>query len=128
MVSVAAISVTLLAQDEKDYQTWMKTIGATVGSLRKNLEAKNSDAAASDAKKLQETFTQVHDFWMEKKTEDAMKFAANAQNGFKEIAELASAGNFEEAQATLKTTMSNCAGCHNAHRVKGDDGSYKIKY
>ena len=116
MLSVLTISVTLFAQDDKQYQDWMKTTGATAGSLRKNLEAKNGEAAAADAKKLQEVFTEVHDFWMKKKIDNATKFASSAQNGFRDIAQLASAGKFDEAAATLKTTMTNCGGCHNEYR------------
>jgi cytochrome c556 len=121
-------SAGLFAQEEKEYQDWMKTTGATAGSLRKNLEAKNGEAAAADAKKLQEVFTQVHDFWMKKKIEGATKFASSAQNGFNEVSQLAAAGKFDEASAALKTTMTNCGGCHNAYREKAADGSWKIKY
>jgi len=128
IVSALAISTSMFAQEEKDFQDWMKTTGATAGSLRKNLEAKNGEAAAGDAKKLQDVFTQVHDFWMKKKIDNATKFASNAQNGFKEVGELATAGKFDEASATLKATMAHCGGCHNAYREKAADGSWKIKY
>jgi cytochrome c556 len=128
VVSALTISVCLFAQEEAEYQAWMKTTGATAGSLRKNLEAKNAEAATVDAKKLEEVFTQVHDFWMKKKIDNATKFATSAQTGFKEVGQLATAGKFEEASATLKTTMANCGGCHNAYREKAADGSWKIKY
>ncbi len=123
----AALGVTVVAQDDAEYQGWMKSVGATSGSLRKNLEAKNADAAAADAKKLQEIFGHVHDYWSGKHADDAMKFAMNAGMGFGEVAEQAAAGKFEEASATLKTTSSNCGGCHTAHREKAADGSWKIK-
>lgn len=128
VVSALLISASLFAQDEeKDYQGWMKTTGATAGSLRKNLEAKNGEGAQADAKKLQEVFADVHDFWMKKKIDSATKFATDAQSGFKEVGQLAADGKFDEASATLKTTMANCGGCHNAHREKAADGSWKIK-
>ncbi|MBC7926848.1 MAG: cytochrome c [Bryobacteraceae bacterium] len=127
-VSILAMSASLFAQDEKEYQAWMKTTGATVGSLRKNLEAKNSEASAADATKLQEVFTQVHDFWMKKKVENAAKFSTDAQSGFKEVGQLATASKFDEASASLKTTMGSCAGCHGTYREKATDGSWKIKY
>jgi hypothetical protein len=123
----AALGVTVVAQDDAEYHGWMKSVGATSGSLRKNLEAKNADAAAADAKKLQEIFGQVHTYWSDKKVDDAMKFAMNAGTGFGEIAGQAAAGKFEDASATLKTTSANCGGCHNAHREKSADGSWKIK-
>jgi cytochrome c556 len=110
-----------------DYQTWMKSVGATVGSLRKNLEAKNSDASADDAKKLQEIFRHVHDYWSAKSVDDATKFAEAAGSGFGQVAEQAGAGKFDEASATLKTTSASCGGCHSAHRDKQADGTFKIK-
>jgi cytochrome c556 len=123
----AALGVTMAAQDNAEYQGWMKSVGATSGSLRKNLEAKNADAAAADAKKLQEIFGHVHGYWNDKHVEDAMKFAMAAGAGFGEVAELAQAGKFDDASATLKTTSANCGGCHTAHREKSADGTWKIK-
>jgi len=123
----AALGVTVVAQDDAEYKGWMKAAGATSGSLRKNLEAKNADAAAADAKKLQEIFGHVHDYWNDKHVDDAMKFAMAANAGFGDVAEQAAAGKFEDASATLKTTSANCGGCHAAHREKSPDGSWKMK-
>jgi mono/diheme cytochrome c family protein len=81
------------------------------GNLRKNLEAKIGDAASADAKKLQEVFGQVYEFWHKKNVDDAAKFAMNARDG-----EQASAGKFDEASVTLKATSANCGGCHSARR------------
>ena len=122
-----AFGMTALTQDEADYQKWMKTTGATVGSLRKNLAAKNGEGATADAKKLQDTFQQVHDFWHKKNVDDAMKLAMDASSGFKEVGDLASSGKFDDASGALTNTMKTCAGCHNAHREKASDGSWKIK-
>ena len=122
------LGVTVVAQDDAEYQGWMKAAGAASGSLRKNLEAKNADAASADAKKLQEIFGQVHNYWNSKHVDDAMKFAMAASSGFGEVADQAAAGKFDDASATLKATAStNCGGCHNAHREKAPDGSWKIK-
>ncbi len=123
----AVLGMTVVAQDDAEYQGWMKAAGATSGSLRKNLEARNGDAAAADAKKLQEIFGHVHSYWNDKHVEDAMKFAMAASAGFGEAADQSAAGKFDEAAATLKTTSGNCGGCHNAHREKAADGSWKIK-
>ena len=122
-----ALSITVIAQDEAEYQKWMKTVGATSGSLRKNLAAKDGEAAAADAKKLQGVFDEVHEYWHKKNVDDAMKFAMDARDGFRDVAEQASAGKFEDASATLKKASANCAGCHNAHREKNADGSWKMK-
>ena len=56
-----------------------------------------------------------------------MKFAADAQNGFKNVAQLAAAGKIDEAADATKMAQTNCAGCHMAHREKAPDGSWKMK-
>lgn len=121
------LSVAVWAQDDAEYQTWMKSNNPNVASLRMNLAAKSGDAAAADAKKLQDTFTQVHAYWQKKNVSDAMQFAMDAENGFKEVGQLAAAGKFDEASAALMKTQANCGGCHMAHREKAADGSWKIK-
>jgi hypothetical protein len=122
-----ALVVAAFAQGDADYQKWMKTVGATSASLRKNLDSKNAESASADAKKLQDAFEQVHVYWQKKNINDAMKFAMDAGTGFREIGEQATAGKFEDAAATLKKAMTTCGGCHTAHREKAEDGSWKIK-
>jgi hypothetical protein len=127
LACMSALGITAVAQDDAAYVTWMKTVGSTGGSLRKNLEAKSSDGAAADAKKLQEVFGHVHEYWAKKGSDDAMKFAMTAQEAYGDVATQAAAGKFEEASASLKKAGATCAGCHTAHREKAADGSYKIK-
>ena len=126
-VCLGALGMTALAQDDADYQKLMKTAGATSGSLRKNIDAKNADGASADAKKLQDVFEQVHDYWRKKNVDDAMKFAMEARDGFRMVAEQVSAGKFDDGAATLQKTSGNCAGCHGIHREKAGDGSWKMK-
>ena len=127
VVCLVCLTAVAWAQDESDYQKWMKTVGPTVASLNKNLAAKSGDAAAADAKTLAGIFDQVHGYWQKKSVDDAVKFAADAQSGFKQVGDLAAAGKFDEASAAVKTTQANCAGCHMAHREKEADGSFKMK-
>ena len=60
------VSVAVWAQEDADYQSWMKSNGATIASLRKNLDAKAGDAAAADAKTLQGNFGKVSAYWQKK--------------------------------------------------------------
>lgn len=122
------VAVAAWSQEEQEYQKWMQTAGSTVGSLKKNLDAKNGGAATEEAQKLQGVFDQVHAFWMKKHVDDGMKFAMRARGGFEKIALQASAGEFDEATATFKETTANCGGCHSAHREKAADGSFRVKY
>jgi mono/diheme cytochrome c family protein len=115
------------AQSDADYQTWMKSNAAAVASLNKNLTAKAGDAAAMDAKTLQDNFTKVAAYWQGKNVADAIKFAQDAKAGFGQVADLAAAGKFDDAAAAMKTAQANCAGCHMAHRERSPDGTFKMK-
>lgn len=127
LACISALGLTALAQDDAAYQGWMKTVGATGGSLRKNLEAKNADGASADAKKLQDVFVHVHDYWSKKGVDDAMKLAMTASSAYGDVAQFASAGKFDEASDSLKKASATCGACHSAHREKAPDGSWKIK-
>ena len=53
----------LQAEEDQAYKQIMKNVGATFGSLGKNVQAKNGEAAAEDAKKLAGLFKEVEAFW-----------------------------------------------------------------
>ena len=127
MVGLVSVGMVAWAQDQADYQSWMKSNGAAVASLGKNLTAKAGDAAAMDAKTLQGNFTKVAAYWQSKNVSDAVKFAQDAKSGFAQVAELAAAGKFDDASAAMKMAQANCAGCHMAHRERAADGSFKMK-
>jgi hypothetical protein len=126
VIGIATLASIGLAQDEKDYQTWMKTVQATNGTLRKNIEAKMGDAAAADADKLSGVFKQVAAFWEMKGGADAVSAAQKAALTSDQISMAAKSGNWTEASAGLTTLGGTCGGCHMAHRERGPDG-FKIK-
>jgi hypothetical protein len=76
--SCFALGFAAPAQDEKEFESWMKTTQATVGSLRKNVEAKSNDAVAQDAEKLAEIFKKVEGFWQARHVDDAVKWSQQA--------------------------------------------------
>ena len=115
------------AQNEGDYQGWMKTVAATMGGMNKKIAAKDGPGAASDAQKLESTFKEVEGFWKQRGgADDAVTFAMNAQTAAAAVAKAASADKMDEAAAEAKSLQGNCGGCHKAHR-EGSAGAYKIK-
>jgi cytochrome c556 len=126
-VFTALLGVGVLAQSESDYQDWMKSNGANMGSLNKNIAAKNAAGAAVDAEKLEATFKQVEEFWKKRGgADDAVNFAMKGQMAAASIVKDASAGNFDQAAADVKSLQANCGGCHMAHR-EGTPRAFKIK-
>ena len=128
-IVICALVFTLAAwpQDEAEYAKNMKSINVTNKSLRANMMAKNGEGAAKDAKALAEAFGQAEKFWKQRGTEDAVQSTLAAKNAFEKVAELAAAGKFEEAVEPMKVGGGQCMSCHNAHRERLPDGSYKIK-
>lgn len=126
LLLVAVMAVAAAAQEDADYTDWMKQIDKANGSLQKDLKAKTGDAAADDANKLAGLFGQVEQFWQKRNTDDAVKFAADDADGFKQVAGLAAAGKFDEASDAVKSAQANCSGCHKAHRAASLHG-WKIK-
>jgi cytochrome c556 len=123
----ALVVVGALAQSDSDYQGWMKSNPANMGSMNKKIAAKDGAGAAADAEKLEATFKQVEDFWKKRGgADDAVNFAMKAQTAAAAVAKDASAGNFDQAAADVKSLQANCGGCHMAHR-EGTPGSFKIK-
>jgi cytochrome c556 len=121
------VALGALAQTEGDYQTWMKTVAATMGSMNKKIAAKDGPGVASDAQKLEATFKEVGGFWKQRGgADDAVTFAMSAQTAAAAVAKAANADNMDEAAAQAKNLQANCAGCHKAHR-EGSAGAYTIK-
>ena len=107
-----------VAQDDAQYQTWMKSVQSNVGAIR---GAADNAAAAADATKLADTFDKVAVFWKARNADDAVKFAETARDAAKAIA----AGSGEKA-ANLQKIQSTCGGCHSAHRG-GSAPNFTIK-
>src|SRR5215472_11138806 len=98
----AVMVVGILAQSESDFQNWMKSNPVNMGSLNKNIAAKDGAAAAADAQKLEATFKQVEDFWKQRGgADDAVNFAAKARTAAAAIVKDAAAGNFDQAAADV---------------------------
>ncbi len=126
LIAVGLSAGLLLAQSDSNFAAWMKTVGATNGSLQKNIAAKDGAAASADAMKLADTFKTVASYWEAKSAPDAVGFAKTAQSGYEMVGKDAMAGDFDKAAADAKAIGRNCGGCHMAHREKTDAG-FKIK-
>jgi hypothetical protein len=118
IISLVTFGGLLIAQDDAQYQTWMKSLPPSVGAIR---NAADNAAAAADATKLADTFDRVAAFWKARNADDAVKFAETARDAAKAIA----AGDGEKA-ANLQKIQATCGGCHSAHR-EGTAPNFKIK-
>jgi cytochrome c556 len=106
------------SQSEEDLDKAMKTVGKTMGDLRKANEAKDTEALKAGGEVLVEQFTLAGKFWAKHKMADATEMNNKALEAAKALA--AGTGEFAAVGAT-------CKGCHDMYREKLADGSYKLK-
>lgn len=125
-LSLCLAACLLSAQDEAEVSKSMKTIGKSMGALR-SMESKTSPEAVENAEKIVAAFHATHTYWNKKEVSDAMKWNEESTAAAEQLLAAMKAGEQEKAAAAYKTLGGSCRGCHDAHREKLADGSYKIK-
>jgi len=108
----AVVALPLSAQDDKQFQEWMRSMFPSIGAIR---SASDSAAASAAASKLADTFDKVAGYWSSKQSPDAQGFAEAARDAARAIA----AGNGDKT-ANLRKIQAQCTGCHMAHRADED--------
>ena len=116
IIAIAFAVATVSAQQHRPYNLIMKDVGATLASLKKNLDENSGTAAADDAAKLQALFTETEAFWALLNTKDAVGFAKNARAAAVEVRAAAKGNDIKAAQAKYTDLQKNCGQCHFTHR------------
>ena len=111
-------SVLASAQDDAQFQAWMKSMPASVGAIR---TAADNAAAGPEAGKLADSFDKVAAFWKTRNADDAVKLSETARDAARAIA----SGSGDKA-ANLQKIQATCGTCHTAHR-EGTAPNFKIK-
>ena len=114
------------AQDDAALVQSMKSIGGATGALRK-MDNKSGDEAVAAATKIVDGFTQTEAYWSKHEAPDAVKSAQDGKAAATELLAAVKAGDNDKVNASMKTLFSTCKPCHDAHREKQADNTYKIK-
>ena len=127
-----ALSVTVVPSaqtptTDEEFDKTMKAVGATVGSMRKNVEAQTADAVAADARKMVELQKATAAFFTARKAQDAAGWANSAATHAAAVEKAAGAKDMAAAAASMKELMGTCAQCHTKYRDKAADGTYILK-
>jgi cytochrome c556 len=112
---------------DADYDKLMKSVGATIGSLRKNVEAQATDGIVADAKKMTELMKSNQTFWTQRKNTEAADWAKGAAEHAAAIEKGATAKDMAAVGDHTKQLMATCQTCHMKNRDKAADGTYILK-
>jgi hypothetical protein len=123
------VALTLWAQAvEEQLSPVMKQVAPTAASLRMNLTAKDANAAATDAQKLGDLFTQAQGIFKAAKVGDAAKTAkGNAADAQDTLAAI-KAGDWDTATAKAGAIQKTCKACHDVHREEISPGSKTYRF
>ncbi len=125
---LSAATLPLMAQEGRPMPQIMKEIGGSVGVVKKAFDGQPDKQAVADAgEKLERLFKEVEVFFEKRGTADAVESSKNAEMAAKELHTQATSGTKATAQEAFGKVTGSCKGCHEAHREKLSDGTYKIK-
>jgi cytochrome c556 len=114
-------------KSDEEYDKLMKAVGATVGSMRKNMEGQMADAVVADAKKIAALQKDSAAFWTAGKVTEAAEWSTAAANHAGEVQKAVVAKNLAGAAEHMKMLIGTCAQCHAKYRDKATDSRYIIK-
>lgn len=125
-VSFCLAACLLPAQDEAEFAKSMKAIGKSMNTL-KGLETKTGPEAVESAQKIVDAFQATGKHWTKAGTADAVKWTQDSTTHAETLLAAAKAGEQDKAAEAYKALGGSCRSCHEAHREKAADGSYKMK-
>ena len=109
------------------FQQAMRTINPTFTALRGGLDAPNAAQIKEQAATVKTAFTEVETYFKSRNVADATGWATDAIKFLGAIEAGAAAGKWDEVKAAAGSVQQLCATCHNTHRERQDDGSFRIK-
>lgn len=116
-----------LSKEEVAFDAVMKQVNPTLGELRKALEATDSAAVKAQGTKLRSLFEETRKFFSARSAADAVGWAGEAATLVEAVTTGASSNNWPAAKDAASKIQPLCASCHNAHRERQEDGSYRVK-
>ncbi len=130
-LALLAFSVTTVRAaepiDEKQFQKLMKEVGRVAKGFKDNAQAKNAAVIEKDSARVAEIYTQMAVFWKARHTDDAAKWSESSASAAHATAAAAKAGDWDKVKSNWGAVNKSCKDCHEAHREKLADGSYKMK-
>jgi cytochrome c556 len=126
LLGLAMTALSAYGQQDEELQQWMKAAGPSAAALAK-LENKTGKQAVLSAERLGAIYENMINFWRQRNAADAVKFSTAGKAAALQLASAARAGDDTAAASALRELTATCKQCHDAHREKIADASYRIK-
>lgn len=127
-LALGAFSIASAADvTEEQYDKAMKATLAGMQAMGKGVRENNLAAAADGAKAIDAALASIESYWATRKAQDAIDAGAAGRKAAQAIAAAAAANDAEKVKATVPALQGSCRTCHDAYRVKNEDGSYSMK-
>jgi cytochrome c556 len=126
LLTLVASGLVLTAQENHEFEAWMKSVGSSTGAIRK-MEKKTGPEVVAGAEKISGVYENMIAFWRQRNADDAIKLSQDGKAATAELASAAGAGDEAKAAAAFAKVGGTCKPCHDAHREKNAEGKYIIK-
>ena len=110
--------------NEEEFDKLMKSVGQTMGAIKKGLDAKSAETVSVEAKKMVGLMEKNQAFWDKRGKEDGIEWAKAVATAAQK---LAAAPDLDGYSVAFKEMGGTCGSCHQTYREKLPEGGYRIK-
>lgn len=127
MTDLAKVPPVPPTPQEAAFDAVMKQVNPANAELRKGVDAADIAVVRKQAPALGKLFTDTRKFFEGRGATDAMAWAAEGAALTAAIERAATANQWSSVRESAAALGRLCQSCHAAHRVRGEDGTYRVK-
>jgi cytochrome c556 len=116
-----------MSPDDEKLSAIMKQVSPAATALRAAATASDATAAKEKTAELKKLFTDAQSVFQGRNIMTAVIFSSDAIKYVDAADAAAAAGRWPDVVAAAASLTQTCTTCHNAHRVRQDDGTYRLK-
>ncbi|MCR4374406.1 MAG: hypothetical protein NUW22_06115 [Acidobacteria bacterium] len=127
MTDLAKAPPVPLTPQEVAFDAVMKQVNPANAELRKGVEAADIAIVSKQAPLLGKLFTDTKKFFEARGASDAVKWATEGVAIASAVGTAAAANQWSDVRTSAAKLGQLCQACHAAHRVRAEDGTYRVK-
>jgi cytochrome c556 len=116
-----------MTAEEQAFSALMLSINPAFTAVRGGLDTPDATAMRAQLQTLRQAFTTVQAFFKERGTTDAAGWATDSLRMVGSIETALAGGKLDDLKTSIGSLQQLCASCHNEHRERMDDGTFRIR-